>query len=109
MMKVHAECIRLDDGETVVMAEMVRMSGLSDADLRELVDYGCLPLVGTREEPRFNASVVPTLREAAKLRRAYDLDLFTVGLLLGYLDRISALEAQLRGLQARVAGRLEDE
>ena len=43
-----------------------------------------------------------SLREAARLRAQFDLDLFTVALLLGYLQRIARLEHQLRSLQAHV-------
>jgi chaperone modulatory protein CbpM len=44
------------------------------------------------------------LRTAGKLRQDFDLDLFTVGLLLGYLNRIEALERQVRTLKAQTPG-----
>ena len=54
---------------------------------------------GFDDTPR---ELMPPLREAARLRADYDLDLFTVSLLLGYLQRIAQLEQQLRALNAHV-------
>lgn len=86
----------------IAQEELVQMCSLTRAELDELVEYGVLvPLVDEAGSGRhFSASCVPPLREAARLRAHYDLDLFTVGLLLGYLQRIGQLEHQLRTLQA---------
>ena len=43
---------------------------------------------------------VTPLRTAGRLRQDFDLDLFTVAMLLGYLHRIEVLENELRCLQA---------
>jgi len=40
------------------------------------------------------------LRAASKLRLDFDLDLFTVAILLGNLNRIEVLERQVHSLQA---------
>jgi hypothetical protein len=50
----------------------------------------------------FSADYVMPLRKAGRLRRDFDLDLFTAGLLLDQLLRIDALETQVRALQARL-------
>lgn len=42
------------------------------------------------------------LRTAGKLRSDFDLELFTVALLLGHLNRIETLERQVKSLQALV-------
>lgn len=52
-------------------------------------------------ELMFAAQCIAPLRTAGKLRRDYDLDLFTVVLLLDYLHRIETMEGQLRALQAK--------
>jgi chaperone modulatory protein CbpM len=49
--------------------------------------------------------VVP-LRTAAKLRQDFDLDLFTVAILLGNLSRIEILQRQVQQLQALLPARL---
>ena len=54
-------------------------------------------------EPVFSAECLPALRRATRLRRDLDLDLFTMALLLQYLDRIEVLEQQLRSLRAQVS------
>jgi chaperone modulatory protein CbpM len=89
---------RIDEGE------LARLCRLTVAEVDELVDFGALvPLVGEPgAERQFSAACVPPLREASRLRSDYDLDLFTVSLLFGYLQRIVHLEQQLRGLHAHV-------
>ena len=102
----------LDARRSICCEELSRMSGLSIAELEELVDYGALvPLPGQAEERRFGADCVIRLRDAARLRGDFDLDLFTVSLLLGYMERIEHLERRLRSLEAQmpahVAGQRE--
>jgi chaperone modulatory protein CbpM len=88
----------LDPLRRIDQFELADLCGLSMAELDELVGYGALvPLAGgARHTREFSASCVPPLREAGRLRSHYDLDLFTVSLLLGYLQRIAHLEHQLR-------------
>lgn len=73
-------------------------------DVRELVEYGALaPLqAGEGAEPVFSVDLVPQLREVARLCHVFDLDLFSAGLMLKYLQRIAELEHQVRLLQAHV-------
>ena len=93
----------LDARESISLSELSRVSALSPSELDELVDYGALvPLDAAQPERCFSAGYVMPLRTAGNLRRDFDLDLFTVGILLGYLHRIHALEGQLRSLEARV-------
>jgi hypothetical protein len=60
------------------------------------VEYGSLEVP---QPGMFRADVVAPLREAARLRALFDLDLFTSGLLLQYLRRIDTLERELRILE----------
>jgi len=102
-MTIPAPDSRWQDAQARVgLAELERMSSLTAAELQELVEYGALvPLVDEGGGPtQFSAGCIPPLREAARLRSDYDLDLFTVSLLLGYLHRIAQLEHQVRSLQA---------
>ena len=94
----------LDPQRRIDQAELAQMCTLSVAELEELVEYGGLvPMSGEGGAVRqFSATCVAPLREAVRLRGHYDLDLFTVSLLLGYLQRISHLEHQLRTLQAHL-------
>lgn len=104
MTATHAEIAWLDARETLTRSELSRTCGLSEAELTELADYGALrvlPAIGA--EPVFSAECLPAVRRAARLRRDLDLDLFSVALLLQYLERIEALEQQVRSLRARVS------
>lgn len=101
MSTLHLECEWLDTGESLNSAELSRICGMSSAELEELVEYGALsPLDPNQSESQFPAHCIPRLRTAGKLRRDYDLELFTVVILLDYLNRIATLEAQLISLQA---------
>lgn len=95
----------LDARETVTVSELSRACGLSAAELDELVEYGALrPLEQHRAERLFSAEYVMPLRSVGRLRLDFDLDLFTVALLFGYLNRIEALERQVQSLQAQLPG-----
>jgi chaperone modulatory protein CbpM len=95
----------LDAREVITLTELARICTLSPAELDELVDDGVLvPVEQAMQERRFSAECVMPLRTAGKLRQDFDLDLFTVGLLLGYLNRIEALERQVRTLKAQQPG-----
>jgi chaperone modulatory protein CbpM len=89
-----ARCVR--------QADLARAAGVSRDDLGELVDYGLVPAAGDEKDPIFAADCVPPLREAARLRRLYDLDVFTMGLLYGFLQRLQSTESELRFVRDRL-------
>ena len=93
----------LDASETISLSELSEACQVSAAELDELVEYGALaPVNKTGEEFLFSAACTAALRAACKLRKDYDLDLFTVALLLDYLNRIERLEREVRSLQAHL-------
>lgn len=102
----QVQWVWLDAAEKVSSAELSEVCGMSAAELEELVDYGALmplqPLDSPQAERMFSAEYITPLRMAGKLRVDFDLDLFTVALLLGYVHRIEALERQLRSLEAHI-------
>ncbi|MDD5336099.1 MAG: hypothetical protein PHS32_20375 [Rhodoferax sp.] len=57
-------------------------------------------------ESVFSAEWVAPLRAAGKLRLEFDLDLFTVAILLGKFQRIELLERQLQQLRAQLPAHL---
>jgi chaperone modulatory protein CbpM len=93
----------LDPQRPIDQYELARMCGLSNDEVDELMDYGALvPLAAEGGSGRqFSAACVPPLSEAVRLRGLHQLDLFTVSLLLGYLQRIAHLEHQLHSLQGQ--------
>lgn len=96
-----------DTTETITLSELAQCCGMSAQDLDELVDYSALvPVICSAPERIFSAHWVVPLRSAAKLRFDFDLDLFTVAMLLGNLNRIDILERQVQSLLALVPAHL---
>ena len=92
----------LDASETVNLVDLSHISGMSADELAELVEYGALaPLESNAQGGIFSAVCIVPLRTVCKLRIDFDLDVFTVAMLMGYLERIDALEGQVRSLQAK--------
>jgi chaperone modulatory protein CbpM len=95
----------LDTRETITQAELSHCCGMSEAEINELVDYCALvpnppPNPPVTEERTYSAQWVVPLRNASKMRLDFDLDIFTVAILLGNLNRIEVLERQVHSLQA---------
>ncbi|MES2631749.1 MAG: hypothetical protein V4669_02190 [Pseudomonadota bacterium] len=83
--------------------ELSLACGLTLEEINELLDYGVLQFCVSREGPEgFDAGALWPLREAARQRAIFDLDIFTMGLLVDYLRTIEELQAQLRALHARL-------
>jgi len=101
------ESLWLDGRHTVDAPELGRICGLSSGEILELMEYGALaPLNAQPQSPVFSAGCIAPLRQAASIRGDFDLDIFTVAILLGYINRIAELERQLRALHARVPSHL---
>jgi chaperone modulatory protein CbpM len=97
------ELLWLDERETVTLSELARACGLTQDELHELVEYGAVAPVESRQaQPVFSAASVPGMRAAGKLRRDFDLDLFAVAMLVEYLDRIENLERRIASLEAQL-------
>jgi chaperone modulatory protein CbpM len=105
MTQTSIESFSLDTTEVISLTELAQCCGMSAAELDELVDYNALvPLLQTPERS-FSAHWVAPLRTASKMRLDFDLDLFTVAILLEKLIQIELLERQLQSLQAMVPAR----
>lgn len=85
--------------------EAARACGLSETEIHELLDYGVLAAEFAAGEPRLPVEQLVSLRRASAVRRDFDLDLFAMGILVGYIDRIEALEREVVSLRARVSWR----
>jgi chaperone modulatory protein CbpM len=101
MTGIQAEWRWLDNRETITLAELSGCCGMSEAELDELVDYCALvPLDPINQQRAFSSQWVAPLRVASKMRVDFDLDIFTVAILLDNLNRIEGLERQVHSLQA---------
>lgn len=104
----HTDFNWLDEREVLSVYELSQVCGMSVDELGELVEYGALsPLEVSRQEHVFSAGCVPQLRVVGRLRSDFELDLFTLALLMGYLSRIESLERQIGTLQAAEPLRFE--
>jgi hypothetical protein len=97
------ETVWLDAHCEVSLAELAQSSGLTQGELRELVEYGVLVPSNPREAQwTFSGECVATVQTAHRLREGFDLDPNALSLALGFLERIRALEAELRELRAQL-------
>jgi chaperone modulatory protein CbpM len=99
-MAEQPEAVWLASHTRVTLVELAQCSGLAEATLRELVEYGAL-YAETGET--FAGECVGRLRHAARLGQDLELETPAIAILLRFLERIEALEAQVRHLDAQVA------
>lgn len=87
------------------LAQVCELSGLSETELRALVEFGALaPADPLAREWTFGADRLPVARSAHRLRRDFDLDFQGLALAITLLERVRDLEEQLRDLRARIPG-----
>jgi chaperone modulatory protein CbpM len=103
-MKIEiSEAFTIEGGE-MSFAQLVEYSGLSEHELRELIDYGALSPQDPAAQPwSFDASALRAARLAERLRRDFELDANALSLVLSFVARIEELEEELRALRAGVA------
>lgn len=102
----QADAVWLDASHECSFAELVQFSRLSEAELRELVDYGVLtPTDPQGAEWTFGGDIVVTMQAAGRLRDDLELDPQALALALTLMNRIRGLEAQLRSLRAQLPRR----
>ncbi|MDP1716663.1 MAG: chaperone modulator CbpM [Burkholderiales bacterium] len=99
----QVEAVWLTEEREFSLAELAELSGLSEPDLHELVDYGAItPLNPDSPQWAFKGECVVTVRAACRLRVNFDLEPHAVALVVSLLDRIHDLEAQLGRLSAQM-------
>ncbi|PKO58848.1 MAG: hypothetical protein CVU24_16470 [Betaproteobacteria bacterium HGW-Betaproteobacteria-18] len=106
MTQASIESFSLDATEVITLTELAQCCGMSPAELDELVDYNALVPLTSLSERAFSAHWLAPMRAVAKLRLDFDLDLFTVAILLEKLIQIELLERQVQALQALVPAHL---
>jgi chaperone modulatory protein CbpM len=97
------DAVWLTEDHELSLAELAEMSGLSEAELKELVDHGAVTPVNPDASPWvFNGKCLLTVRTACRLRVSFDLEPHGVALVVSLLDRIHELEAELNSLRAQL-------
>ena len=96
----------LTEDREFTLVELAEISGLTEAELREFVEYGAIAPVDP-ESPQwvFKGGCVVTVRTACRLRASFELEPHGVALVVSLLDRIRDLEAQLGRLRAQLPHR----
>jgi hypothetical protein len=99
----QTDAVWLDDRLEFSIAELARCSGLSEAELRELVDYGALAPTNPQEaEWTFSGDIVLTVQAAGRLHADLELDPQALALALTLIKRIRELEAKIDTLRAQL-------
>ena len=106
-MKVElTEAVWLDERGAITLVELAQCSGLSEDDLRDLVDLGALePLDRHASDWSFASSCIVAARAACRLRNDFELDSPELALVLSLLERVQELESALQRLSARLPRR----
>lgn len=90
---------RLDDEETLSLAELCRTCAVHADRILDLIDEGILEPKGADPRRwRFSGSNLQRARIAVRLQRDLDINLPGVALALDLLEEIDRLERQLRRL-----------
>lgn len=93
----------LDQHHQFSLTELAELSGMPEAILLELVDYGIFaPIDANSAELAFHAGCLVVARTANRLRKDFELDTRGLALALTLLERIHSLETQLSDLRARI-------
>jgi chaperone modulatory protein CbpM len=90
-------------GDLIVLLEFESASGLTRAEIVELVEYGVFSPQGAGPEDwRFPEDALALAREAARLMAGFDLSAPGLALVLSYRDRLAELEERIRELECRL-------
>lgn len=103
MTQAPIDAVCLDANVEVTWTELVSAAGLPEEELRELVRYGAL-VPRDPEAPTwtFEARWLVVARAASRIRHDFELDPYGVCVVLGYVERIERLEAEIRALRAKL-------
>jgi len=97
------EALWLGERREFSLGELCELSGCTEHEIRELIDYGVLaPLREAAPTPVFSGLHLMIARTARRLGRDLELEPHGVALMIELLDRIRELEAQVRDLHARL-------
>lgn len=102
MMQETIHAVWLDESGVCSLTHLSELSGLSAAEVQELIDSGAL--VPARLEagtPVFASTTVVVARTARRLRDDFELDMAGLSVAMSLLRRIEALQRELDYVRAR--------
>lgn len=98
-MKSAADHLRPDETGVMSIPDFARIAGLTEHDVRALIDDQLLA------PGQIDLRSALALRQAVRLQHDFDLDLFSTGLLAGYIRRVAEMQAEIDQLRAQRPGR----
>jgi len=105
-MTVEREAAWLTESCEFSIEELAEASGLTEAELREYVEYGAIaPVDAAAARWRFTGRCLVTVRAVSRLRADLELEPHGVALVVSLLERIDALHAELASLRAQLPRR----
>lgn len=108
MTSLLVEAVWLNDADACTLDELAEYSGLSHAELAELVTLGAIepdrgPATGCPAPGYvFRSQTIVVARTARRLRDDFELDTQGLAVALNLLQRIQTLEARLAAADARL-------
>jgi chaperone modulatory protein CbpM len=88
------------DYDLILIAEFESASGLTRAEIVELVEHGVFAPAGKAiDEWAFHENALAVARVAARLRADFDLPPASLALVLAYRERMLELEQRVRELE----------
>jgi len=98
----HADAVWVTESQEYSLAELVTLSGLPEAELRELVEYGALrPADPEAANWVFSGQCLLSVRAASRIRGSFELEPHGLALVVSLLERIRELEARLGQVYAQ--------
>jgi chaperone modulatory protein CbpM len=95
----YSELVWLDEHHEVTLEELAKLSGLTQQELRLLVDNGALvPNNPEAESWQFSSHCIVSIRTLSKLKQDFELEPNAFSLILIFLERIRKLEERLQRL-----------
>jgi hypothetical protein len=92
----HADAVWVTESREYSLAELVALSGLPEAELRELVEYGAVRPANLQAASwAFSGQCLLSVRAANRIRDSFELEPHGLALVVSLLERIRELEAML--------------
>ena len=89
------------------LTELAEISGLTEGELREFVEYGAIaPVDPAAAQWSFTGRSLVTVRAACRLRADFELEAHGTALMISLLERIQELQSEIESLRAKMPRRL---
>ncbi|MEO7760463.1 MAG: chaperone modulator CbpM [Casimicrobiaceae bacterium] len=100
------EAVWMEKRTKLSIAGLAKISGLTEAEVCTLVEYGALaPTNPDEPEWTFEQQCVVAVRTAGRLQRAFELEPDTLALTFSLVERIRGLQEELRRLRVMMPHR----